>query len=365
MPYLHLEHSFELESGEKLPRLSIAYTTHGKLNDRGDNVVWVCHALTGNADPVEWWPGLVGAGETINPNKHFIVCANILGSCYGTTGPSHFEPNTNQPYGLDFPLVTTRDMARLHQLLAKYLGIKKVYLGIGGSMGGQQLLEWAVIAPDFFKHLCLLATNARHSPWGIAFNEAQRMAMKADETLGTNQPEAGRRGLEAARAIAMLSYRHYQTYDQSQGETDKDKLDDYRASSYQRYQGEKLWKRFDPSSYWVLSRAMDSHHIGRGRESLEKALSTIKARTLVIGIDSDILFPVAEQSELAEHIPYSRFEIITSDFGHDGFLTETKTVSLLLNDFLSDQFNGRLPSPRLRKKAAFKGNFVLPGSEPF
>lgn len=365
MPYLHLDYAFPLESGDVLDRVTIAYTTHGKLNKQKDNVVWVCHALTGNANPLEWWPGLVGHKELLNPEKHFLVCANILGSCYGTTGPTHFQPGQNRKYGLDFPLITTRDMARLHQILAQHLGIHRIYLGIGGSMGGQQLLEWAVLAPERFQHLCILATNARHSPWGIAFNEAQRMAMEADKTLGTDTKEAGRSGLEAARAIAMLSYRHYQTYDQAQIDTEADKLDDYRASSYQRYQGEKLWKRFDPASYWVLSRAMDSHHLGRGRESLEHALASVKARTLVIGIDSDILFPVAEQSEIAEHIPNARFEIISSEFGHDGFLTETKAITLLLNDFLSDQFNGRKPSPRLRKKIAFRNNYALPGSESF
>ena len=363
--YLHIEHPLPLESGESLQRLTIAYTTYGTLNESKDNVVWVCHALTGNADPLDWWPGLAGNGESIDPERHFIVCANMLGSCYGSTGPLHYRPDTNKQFGLDFPLITTRDMARLHELLAEHLGIQQIYLGIGGSMGGQQLQEWAVLAPDRFKHLCLLATNARHSPWGVALHEAQPMAMQADETLGTDHPEAGRRGLEAARAIAMLSYRHYQTYDQSQGETDPDKLEDYRASSYQRYQGKKLWDRFDPASYWVLSKAMDSHNLGRGRESLEQALGSIRAYTLVIGIDSDILFPVAEQSEIAEHIPRSRFEIITSDFGHDGFLTETKTIRLLLDDFLNDRFNGRKPSPRLRKKVAFKQNFVVPGSESF
>lgn len=365
MPYLHLDHALTLESGEVLDRVTIAYTTHGRLNANRDNVVWVCHALTGNSNPMEWWPGLVGEGDVLDPNKYFIVCANILGSCYGTTGPLHYKKGETQKYGLDFPLITTRDMAQLHQVLAIHLGIQQIYLGIGGSMGGQQLLEWSVMQPRLFKYLCVLATNARHSPWGIAFNEAQRMAMEADETLGTDAEEAGRRGLEAARAIAMLSYRHYQTYDQSQVDTDSNKLNDYRASSYQRYQGEKLWKRFDPAAYWVLSRAMDSHHLGRERGSLEQALASILARTLVIGIDSDILFPVAEQSEIAEHIPNSRFEIISSEFGHDGFLTETKAITLLLNDFLSDQFNGRAPSPRLRKKVAFRHNYALPGSESF
>lgn len=356
---------FTLESGIQLERMTIAYSTYGKLNKAKDNAIWVCHALTGNTNPLEWWSGLVGEGKLLDPDQYFIVCANMLGSCYGTTGPDDLIPGSSEPYGLNFPLITTRDMARAHQLLAKQLGLPGIYVGIGGSMGGQQLLEWSILAPDYFKQVCFLATNARHSAWGIAFNESQRMAMKADPSFGTDSPEAGRKGLEAARAIAMLSYRHYQTYDQSQTEANQDGLDDFKASSYQQYQGRKLWQRFSPAAYWTLSKAMDNHNVGRGRGTVREALQRIKSRALVIGIDSDLLFPVAEQSELAEYIPDARFEIISSDFGHDGFLTETQSISLLLGDFLRQEFNGRKPSNFLRKKDAFRHNHLLPGSEGF
>lgn len=312
-----------------------------------------------------WWPGVVGNEEVIDPDRHFIICANVLGSCYGSTGPAELQPGTNRPYGTSFPLVTTRDMARAHAVLARHLGIYSIQLGIGGSLGGQQLVEWAVSEPHLFKRICLMATNARHSPWGIAFNEAQRMALQADATFGTDAEDAGHKGLVAARSVAMLSYRHYQTYDQSQGELENEKLGDFRASSYQQYQGEKLWQRFHPSSYWVLSKAMDAHNVGRGRGGVTTALSSITAPTLVIGIDSDLLFPVAEQSDLARHIPKARFEVINSDYGHDGFLTETKTISLLLQDFMRDTFDNRIASPLLRKKIAFRQNLLLPGSESF
>lgn len=365
MQYLHSDHPFPLESGQQLDRITIGYQTFGQLNKSKDNVVWVCHALTGNTDPLGWWPGLVGKGETIDPERHFIVCANILGSCYGSTGPDDWRPNGRQPYGLTFPQLTTRDMAKAHELLARHLEIDQIQLGIGGSLGGQQLVEWAVIYPQRFQHLCLLATNARHSPWGIAFNEAQRMALQADATFGDGTKEGGHKGLATARAIAMLSYRHYQTYEYGQAETEHDKLDDFRASSYQRYQGEKLWQRFSPESYWILSKAMDAHNVGRNRGGIAQALAKITAKTLVIGVDSDILFPVAEQSELAEHIPGARFEVINSNFGHDGFLTETKAISLLLHDFMQGALTDRTASPRLRKKVAFKQNLVLPGSESF
>lgn len=365
MQYLHIDHPFQLESGTILDRLTICYTTHGTLNAQRNNVVWVAHALTGNADPTEWWGDLVGSGQVLDPANYFIVCANMLGSCYGSTGPDHYPKGAQKPFGLSFPLVTTRDMAAAHELLCQHLKIQNIYLGIGGSMGGQQLIEWACLVPERFEHLCLMATNAKHSPWGIAFNETQRMALQADQTFGTDHPEAGRAGIAAARAIGMLSYRHYQTYGGSQQEADDSKLDAFRASSYQQYQGEKLWQRFDPNAYWILSKAMDNHNIARGRGSMAAALATIQAKALVIGIDTDLLFPVLEQSQIAEHIPDSRFEVITSNYGHDGFLTETETIKHLLKDFLRATFNGRKPAPTLNQRLAFRGSYSLPGSEAF
>lgn len=303
-----------LECGSTLQNLRIAYTTIGKLNAKKTNVIWVFHALTANGNPSEWWPDLVGPGKALDPATHFIVCANMLGSCYGTTGPL----NRN------FPIVTIHDMVEVHKLLRNHLGIEQVYLGIGGSMGGQQLLEWAVQEPDFFQNLIPLATNAFHSPWGIAFNEAQRMALNNIDTA---------KGLETARAIAMLSYRHYDTYQNTQQDIDQ-RWDDFRASSYQQYQGEKLRKRFSVESYYYLSKAMDSHHLGRHFGSPKAALRRIKSRTLVIGISSDILFPPHEQAFVAEHIPGAELKIIESRYGHDGFLTESAQISLLLKNFL-------------------------------
>ncbi|MFY0601063.1 MAG: homoserine O-acetyltransferase [Cyclobacteriaceae bacterium] len=311
---LKVQESLFLESGDTLQNVKIRYTTCGKLNRDKTNVVWVFHALTANSDPIEWWPGLVGNDEIINPKDHFIICANMLGSCYGTTGPLNNS----------FPLVTINDMVKLHKILANHLGIKKIYLGIGGSMGGQQLLEWAVQEPNLFEHLVPLATNAIHSPWAIAFNEAQRMAL---ENIDPSK------GLEAARAIAMLSYRHYDTYQATQEDIDQ-RWDGFKASSYQKYQGEKLRKRFSANSYYTLSKAMDSHHVGRHFGSAEAALKRIQSKALVIGIDTDILFPCQEQEFIAKNIKGGRFEKIASKYGHDGFLTESKEISALLVDFL-------------------------------
>lgn len=314
--------SFPLECGQSLSSLEIAYHTYGKLNEAKDNVIYVCHALTANADVSNWWPGMVGEGLIFDTNKYFIVCANLLGSCYGTTGPASINPETNGKFGRSFPLVTVRDLVKAHQLLAAHLQLKSIHLLFGGSLGGQQAIEWAISQPSFIKNLFVIATNPRHSAWGIAFNEAQRMAL-----------DAGEKGLEAARAIAMLSYRNYTMYENTQTDIE-DKIDGFRAASYQQYQGLKLKKRFDADSYYTLSKAMDSHHVGRGRNSMHEALAQIKAKTLVVGISSDILFPVKEQEFLAQNIPGAALEIISSDYGHDGFLMETKTISELLKKHL-------------------------------
>lgn len=326
-----------LEVGETLPELEIAYCTYGELNENRDNVIWVCHALTANADAADWWPGLIGKGKFFNPENYFIVCANILGSCYGSTGPSSVDSRTRTTYSRDFPIVTIRDMVRAHQLLADHLGITEVALMIGGSMGGQQVLEWSIMEPDFPERICVLATNARHSAWGIAFNEAQRMAIESDPSWKDRKPGAGKAGLESARAIAMLSYRNYQTYELTQTDKDGETLDAYRASSYQRYQGLKLFKRFDVLSYWYLSKAMDAHHLGRGRGSLENALAQVRAKALIIGIHSDVLFPIGEQAFIAKAIPGAQLEIIDSFYGHDGFLIESESIAARLQPFMEDR----------------------------
>ncbi len=225
-------------------------------------------------------------------------------------------------------------MVAAHELLRQHLGISKIKLLIGGSLGGQQALEWAISQPQLIEHLLVVATNAFHSPWGIAFNEAQRMAIRADYTYQQNIPTGGRLGLKAARAIALLSYRTYDTYEQTQRESDLSKTDNFNASSYQNYQGEKLVNRFDAYSYVSLSKTMDSHNVGRNRGSVVQALSRIKAKTLVVGISSDVLFPPAEQRYLAQNIPGATYQEINSFYGHDGFLIETVKLTRLLETFL-------------------------------
>jgi len=257
---------FPLESGATLTGAQVAYRTWGQLNAARDNVVWVCHALTANADVLDWWAGLFGPGCFFDPADWYIVCANVLGSCYGSTSPLSPYPATGAPRYEEFPLLTIRDLAAAHEALRQHLGLARIHTVIGGSLGGQQALEWAVMQPQLIQHLVVIATNARHSAWGIAFNEAQRLAIEADPTYHAHTAEGGSAGLRAARAAALLSYRGYEAYQATQTDpADDPRLRDYRASSYQRYQGDKLVARFNAYSYVTLSRAMDSHHLGRGR----------------------------------------------------------------------------------------------------
>lgn len=332
----------KLESGKKLHEIQIGYHTYGKLNKERDNVVWVCHALTANSDVFDWWKGLFGPGAHFNPNEHFIVCANILGSNYGTTNPLSNNTVTGQPYYLSFPEITVRDMVKTHQLLAEHLQISDIKIVIGGSLGGQQALEWSIMEPNRIKNVILIATNARHSPWGIAFNESQRLAIATDRSFYANKPDGGAKGLKAARSIALLSYRGYKTYTVTQQEDSDKKTDDFKAASYQNYQGDKLVKRFNAYSYWYLTKVMDSHNVGRGRHGVEKALSLIKARTLVIGIKSDVLFPIEEQQYLFRHIPKAAFAEFDSFYGHDGFLIETEILTNIITSFFKTDVKGKI-----------------------
>ena len=332
---------FELESGKHLPGLQVGFHTFGTLNKQRNNVIWVCHALTANSDVFDWWKGLFGDGFYFNPDEHFVVCANIIGSNYGTTNPLSINPNTEQPYYLTFPEYTLRDVVKAHQLLAADLGVEQIEVLIGGSLGGQQALEWSIIEPARIKNLVLIATNARHSPWGIAFNESQRMAMSADPTFYDNKPDGGSKGLKAARSMALLSYRTYKTYAVSQQEQ-TDELGNYRAASYQNYQGQKLVDRFNAYSYWYLSKLMDSHNVGRNRQGVDRALSTITARTLVIGIKSDVLFPIEEQQYLYRHIPKAALAEIDSFYGHDGFLIETEILTNIFKSFFKTDVKGKI-----------------------
>jgi homoserine O-acetyltransferase len=329
---------FGLESGIVLPSLEITYHSYGELNEKADNVVWVCHALTGNADPSDWWKGLVGEGCLIDPAKYFIVCANMPGSCYGSTGPLSTDPETGRTYFSSFPMVTIRDIVAANILLRKHLGIEKIHLLMGGSMGGYQALEWSIMERDLVEKLFLIATSPSESAWGVAIHTTQRLAIEADTTWKDHSPAAGAKGLKAARAIGMLTYRNYDTFQQKQTDPDPEKIDNFKASSYINYQGDKLVNRFNAYSYWLLTKAMDSHHLGRGRGGdLIKVLGSIHQPTMIMGIRSDILCPLAEQRFMAEHMPDAKLVEIDSAYGHDGFIIETGQITEHLGKWLKNR----------------------------
>lgn len=331
--YFDYKAPFRLECGGELPALRIAYHTYGRMNAAGDNVVWVCHALTANSDVADWWPHTVEEGRFLDPTRYFVVCANILGSHYGTTGPLHVNPATGEPWYGDFPRFTIRDMVAAHRLLARELGIGRMAALIGSSVGGFQAVEWAVGEPERFERLVLIATAAKASPWTIAIDETQRMAIEADSTFGERRDDAGMKGLAAARAIGLLTYRGGEGYNLTQ--QDREEFPTvHRASTYQQYQGEKLCRRYNAYSYHAILDAFDTHDVGRGRGGVVEALGRIRARTLVVGITTDMIFTPREMRELQGWIPGSLYREIDSPFGHDGFLVEHEQLNAILAPFL-------------------------------
>jgi homoserine O-acetyltransferase len=269
------------------------------------------------------------------------------------------EAGAGEPLYSRFPMITIRDMVQAHILLRKHLGIERIQLLMGGSMGGYQALEWVVMEPAVIGRLFLIATSPTESAWGIAVHTAQRLAIEADPSWREATPTAGQNGLKAARAIGILTYRNYGIMVQKQTDPDTEKLDHFRASSYIEYQGRKLVERFNAYCYWLLTKAMDSHHIGRGRGGdgrgagegaggvamgdgaggrdavVEKVLRGIRQPTLLIGITSDILCPFEEQRHMAEHLPHARLIEIDSAYGHDGFMVEGEKIASHLRDWLS------------------------------
>lgn len=331
----HHGEAITLESGAVLAEVDITYDTFGTLNQAKDNVIWVCHALTANSDVADWWPHTVEEGRFLDPTRYFIVCANFLGSHYGTTSPLSVNPATGEKYYYDFPQITVRDMVKCHQLLAKHLGIERVKLLIGSSIGGFQCMEWAISEPKFMESVALIATTTCTEPWAAAFNESQRMAIRTDHTWGQRRDDAGIDGMAVARSIALISYRGGAAYNATQQDENPSEASfTRRAHSYQQYQGEKLRRRFNAMSYYRLSEAVDSHNIARGRGSIAEALARIEARALVVAISSDILFPPEAHTPLREHIRDVEYHLIESEFGHDGFLVEHEKLNTIIQNFI-------------------------------
>ncbi len=332
---LLIERPFQFEAGAVLPRLEVAYHTSPRPYQPGDKVVWICHALTANSDAEDWWPQMVGPGKLIDTDRYFVVCVNMLGSPYGSSSPASLNPETGEPYMLDFPKVTVRDIIHATIEVRKTLGINKVDLLVGSSIGGFQALEWAVQEPDVIAKAAFMATSARVTPYLAATEESQRMALEADQSFREAiSLKGGEAGLRCARSIALISYRSFDGYDATQQDVDPDTLFSGRAASYQRYQGKKLSDRFDAYCYYTLSYSVDSANVGRGRGGVEAALARVKAETTVVAIDSDCIFPPKAVRPIADAIPGSSFHIIHSLYGHDGFLLETQQLTEILSPLL-------------------------------
>jgi len=337
--------AFTVESGHTLRDVEVRYQTFGELNHRGDNAIVVCHALTGNAAVRSWWPAMVGPGCAVDTDRYFVVCANVLGSCYGTTGPTSINPETGVRYGSAFPLVTIRDTVRAHaQMVREGLGVTEVLCALGGSMGGMQALEWSMQGIVPLRSGVVLAAGGRHTPWQIGVSELQRQAIYADPKYNDGDYPASappERGLSVARQIAMVSYRTHGVYSDKFGRELTDASQPlgeqtFEVEAYLRYQGAKFNKRdFDAQSYIRLTQQMDAHDIARGRGDYRKVLGSIKTPFLVVGIASDILYPIQEQKELASYLGRAELHIIDSPEGHDGFLLEAPRIAPFVESHLA------------------------------
>lgn len=346
MPQTLTLSSFTTEGGTTLREVPVAYQTWGTLNAARDNAVVVCHALTGNTDVSDWWSGLLGAGRALDPTQDFVVALNVPGSPYGSVSPITQNPSTGAPYGADFPAFTTRDTVALHRRALERIGVRQVACAIGGSMGGMHVLEWSFETTDggapFVQSLVPIAVGGRHTAWQIGWSEAQRQAIYADpKWRGGQYPpdDPPTQGLATARMMAMVSYRSQPSFD---GRFGREVMADregtpFAVESYMRYQGEKLVDRFDANCYVHLTQQMDTHDVARDRGEYETVLASISQPTLVVGIDSDVLYPLVEQRELVEYLPRATLEVLSAHHGHDSFLIEFDALNDLVATWRAEE----------------------------
>ncbi len=346
LPSFHTEKwilpEFVTELGNVISDVEIAYETYGVINTLGTNVIWLCHALTGDAhaadtnDQPGWWGALIGAGRAIDTERYFVVSANVLGGCAGTTGPSSLKLGSTEVYGAAFPEITIRDMVSVQKALADHLQVNQIQAVIGGSMGGMQALEWAIMYPNMIQNTVVIAADPEFSPMGIAYNDVMRQAIVADPQYHEGDywklgvfPE---QGLRVARMLGMITYRTAALFQERFARQKEN--GEFQVNRYLRYQGDKLVKRFDAQSYLTLLQAMDTHDIGRDRGGLEAAFSLIRARLVWVGIDDDLLYP-ANYLQQAVAVAKAcgvnaRYEHIHSPFGHDAFLIEWEQLQQLI-----------------------------------
>ena len=357
---LTAERPFALEGGGVLHEATIAYETWGELNEAADNAVLVCHALTGDAHASGgvsavhpdggWWDGVIGPGRAIDTDRWFVVCANVLGGCQGSTGPASTNPETGKPYGMRFPTVTIRDMVRSQARLATGLGIDAWHAVVGGSMGGMQVIEWGLMFADRVKAIAPIATSVAATPWQIGWSATGRHAITLDPQWQSGdyydgEPGQGpHAGLAIARSVAQITYRSDEVYQNrfQRNLVDPSHVfghwDRFQVESYLDHHGEKLARRFDANSYLILNRAMDLHDVARGRGTVARAFAMLKAPVLSISITTDTLYHPRLQVDLADFARHAgvetEYQIIDSPHGHDGFLLESDAVGAALGKFL-------------------------------
>lgn len=332
-----LRKPFVTEAGVRFDDAPVAYKTWGELNRTRDNVVVICHALTGNVHADEWFPGLFESDGPIDPQEHFVICINVPGSCYGSLGPLTLNPETGTPWRSSFPEITIRDMVHFQQLLLDQLEIEGIETILGGSMGGMQALEF-LLMDSRIRSAIPMAMGMAHTPWAIGISHVQRQAIFQDPNWNGGEYEEDTpplNGLSIARMMAMITYRAPQDYEKKFGRRPQPDSDLFQVESYLNYQGEKLTRRFDANSYVALTRAMDRHDITRGRGTAEELLSRVDIPVLVVGIDTDLLYPVGEQKELARLLPQGTFAQIESIHGHDAFLIEFDQLKELTKPFFN------------------------------
>ena len=331
--HLDLPGVFHLEGGGSLDGVRVAYRTWG---DPQAEATLICHALTGSPDADDWWEGLFGPDKVFDPSRDYIVAANVLGGCSGTTGPTSTKPGRFAPHGPDFPDVSIRDMVRLQALLLTHLGVARLRLVIGGSMGGMQALEWALMYPQRVDAIVPIGTGAAQSPWAIGLSEAQRHAIVTDPGFRDGHYRSGGgpdNGLATARMIAMCTYRSPDNFASRFGRVEQGD-GGFAVQSYLRHQGTKLVERFDANTYLTLLAAMDGYDLGRGRGPAEAVLRNVKTPALVVGISSDVLYPASEGAELARSLGNAEFALLDEPQGHDAFLIETDRLNDLVVDWI-------------------------------
>ncbi|MCX6375900.1 MAG: homoserine O-acetyltransferase [Armatimonadetes bacterium] len=348
----------ELDCGRKLGPITLAYETYGELSPQKDNVILVVHALSGDAhaagynspddEKPGWWDIMIGPGKGMDTNKYFVVCANIIGGCKGSTGPSEINPLTGKPYGLTFPIVTIKDMVNAQKALLDHLGIERLLCVIGGSMGGMQVLQWVVSYPDMVRLAIPIATTARLSAQAIGFDEIGRQAIMSDpdwmggDYYGKTVPQ---RGLAIARMIGHITYMSDKSMRSKFGRRLRDKdeygygfVTDFEVESYLRYRGDSFVKRFDANSYLYITKAMDYFDLAASHDSLKETFAGLKTKFLVISFSSDWLFPSYQSKEIVTALRYNDIDVvyteIASDYGHDAFLVESDQLTRLLTNFL-------------------------------